>query len=539
MIALVGVLASCGGGTTTTSGAPAGETTTTAAESDLAPEQVLTYNISSEPPSLDPDLATDTSSMKIINSIFEGLVYLNADGSVSPGAAETWDVSADGLDYTFNLRGTDKWTNGDTVTSADFKASWLRMLDPATAADYAYQLYFIKGAEDYNAGKGTADAVAIDATDPKVLKVTLKAPTPWFVQMMALNMFFPIPSKTVEQFGEKWTEPANIVTNGAYKLTAWTHDSDVTIEKWADWRDAANVTLTSVKFVMINEDTTAVAAFENGELDIQPGLPVADMDRLKTLPEYIVFPMLGTYMMGFNVESKPLDNVDVRKALALAIDRQSIVDNVTKAGQIPALGLIPEGMPGFDVIKKDFLKPTAQVDQAKQLLATAGYPDGKGLPEIVIYYNTNEGHQAVAEAIQEQWKAIGVTATLKNMEWKQYLEFIQNDPSVMVYRYGWVADFADAYNFFDVLRGGGGNNNTRWANETYDASFDKALNAASEEERFKIYSDMEDILSVQDMPVAPVYWYTNPDLVKTYVMDYEPNALGETTYWKDVKIQKH
>ena len=193
VIGMVGLLASCGGTTTTTGLAPEGTTTTAAAGSDLAPEQTLTYNTSSEPPSLDPDLATDTSSMKIINSIFEGLVYLNADGSVSPGAAEKWEVSADGLDYTFTLRGTDKWTNGDTVTSADFKASWLRMLDPATAADYAYQLYFIKGAEDYNGGKGTADAVAIDATDPKVLKVTLKAPTPWFVQMMATEHVLPDP----------------------------------------------------------------------------------------------------------------------------------------------------------------------------------------------------------------------------------------------------------------------------------------------------------------------------------------------------------
>ena len=149
-----------------------------------------------------------------------------------------------GSTYTFNLRGTDKWTNGDTVTSADFKNSWLRMLDPATAADYAYQLYFIKGAEDYNGGKGTADQVAIDATDPKVLKVTLKAPTPWFVPTDGATCYFPIPPKTVEQFGEKWTEPANIVTNGPYKLTTWNHDSDLTLEKWADWRDAANVTLT-------------------------------------------------------------------------------------------------------------------------------------------------------------------------------------------------------------------------------------------------------------------------------------------------------
>jgi len=537
LVGLAGLLVSCGGTTTTT--APAGDTTTTAAASDLAPEQTLNVNINSEPPTLDPNLASDTTSVKVINNIFEGLVHLNFDGSTSPAAAESSEVSADGLTYTFNFRGTDKWSNGDTVTSQDFKASWLRILDPATAADYAYQLYFVKGAEDFNGGKGTADQVAIDATDPKVLKVTLKAPTPWFIPLMSHNAYFPIPAKTVEQFGDKWTEPANIVTNGPYKLTSWNHDSDITLDKWADYRDAAGITLNTIKMVMITEATTGVAAFEAGEIDIQPEMPTADMDRLKTLPEYIVFPMLGVYYMGFNVEAKPLDNVDVRKALSLAIDRQSIVDNVTKAGQVPATGFIPAGMPGFDVIKKDYIKPTAQVDQAKQLLTTAGFPDGKGLPEIVIYYNTSEGHQAIAEAIQEQWKAIGVNATLKNMEWKQYLEFVQNDPSVMVFRMGWVADFGDAYNFFDVLRGGGGNNWTRWKNATYDEGLTTSLNAASEADRFKIYSDMEDILSVQDMPVAPVYWYTNPELVKSYVQGYEPNPLGETTNFWTVKILKH
>ena len=196
MIALVGVLASCGGtDDTATTAAPAGGATTTEAASDLAPEQVLNVNINTEPPSIDPNLASDTTSVKVINNIFEGLVHLNFDGSTSPGAAEKWEMSADGLTYTFFLRGTDKWSNGDPVTSQDFKDSWIRILDPSTAADYAYQLYFVKGAEEFNGGKGTADAVAIDATDPKVLKVTLKAPTPWFVPLIAHQALLPDPEE--------------------------------------------------------------------------------------------------------------------------------------------------------------------------------------------------------------------------------------------------------------------------------------------------------------------------------------------------------
>jgi oligopeptide transport system substrate-binding protein len=541
-VALAGfvvALGACSSSTDPPTTAGPGGSTTTGAASDLAPDQTLRLNLATEPPSLDPNLATDTTSGRVINNIFEGLVHLNVDGSTFPGAAETWEVSADGLTYTFYLRGTDTWTNGDPVTSEDFKNSWLRILDPKTAAGYAYQLYFIKGAEDFTGGKGTADQVAIDATDPKVLKVTLKAPTPWFVPLMAHNAYFPIPKKVVDQFGDKWTEPANIVTNGPYKLTSWNHSADLTLEKWDGWREAQSVTLKTIQMPMINESTTGVAAFENGELDVQADLPVADMDRLKTLPEYHVFPLLGVFYLGFNVEAKPLDNVDVRRALSLAIDRQSIVDNVTKAGEVPATGFIPQGMPGFDVITKDYIKPTAQVEEAKALLAKAGFSGGTGLPEIVIYYPTSEGSRALSEVIQAQWKAIGVNATLKNMEWKQFNAFVPSDPSVMAFLVGWVADFSDAYNFFDVLRGGGGNNYTRWKNATYDADLASSLNAASEADRYKIYSEMEGILSVQDMPVAPLYWASNPDLVKSYVAGYEPNPLGETVNLWTVKLLKH
>lgn len=532
LVATVVLAAGCGGGATTTTAAGGGG-------EELAADQTLRVNINTEPPSIDPNLATDTTSVKIVNNIFEGLVHVDYDGNVFPGAAEKWEVSDDGLTYTFYLRGTDKWTNGDIVTSQDFKDSWLRILDPETAADYAYMLYCIKGAEEYNSGKGKPEDVAIDASDPKVLKVTLVGKTPWFVPMMAHQSFFPIHKKTVDQFGDKWTEPQNIVTNGPYKLVTWNHESDILLEKWPEHRLAKDIVLEKIKMVMINEATTGVAAFENGEIDIQEDLPVADMDRLKKLPEYKQFPMLGIYYYGLNVKHPPLDNVKVRQALALAVDRQALIDNILKADQLPALSFTPKGMPGWEVYKKDsFLKPTADIEAAKKLLAEAGYPDGNGLPEIVIYYNTSEGHQAIATAIQEQWKKIGVKATLKNMEWKQYLDFVQNNDEVMVYRMGWVADFADAYNFLDVLRGGGGNNFTRWANAEFDKGLADALQAADDNARYEIYSKMEQILQ-DEMPVIPIYWYTNPDLVKTYVVGYEPNPLGELTNFWTVKILKH
>src|SRR5665811_727753 len=297
-----------------------------------------------------------------IRDSFEGLVHLDNDGIPFPGAAESWEASADGLTYTFHLRGTDKWTNGDTVTSMDFKNAWTRILDPATAADYAYMLYQVKAAAEFNGGEGTADALGIDASDPNTLVVTLTSPAPWFVPMMNHQAFFPIPKATVDEFGDKWTEPANIVTNGPYNLTEWNHDSDIMLQKWDGWRDAATVTLTTVEMTMINEDTTAVAAFENGEIDVQDALPTADMPRLKALPQYKLFPTLGTYYYGFNTKHAPLDDVKVRKALALAIDRQAIIDNIGQADQLPATSIAPPGMPGFDVMVQDFLSATAEVD---------------------------------------------------------------------------------------------------------------------------------------------------------------------------------
>jgi len=542
VVAMAVFAVGCGTSETTTTTAGGGDDTTTTAPpdtGDLAEDQTLIMNINTEPPSLDPNLATDTTSVKVINQIFEGLVHMNYDGTVTPAAAESWEVSDDGLTYTFTFRGTDTWSNGEPVTSMDFKNSWIRILDPETAADYAYMLYVIAGAEEFNAGEGSADDVAIDASDPTKLVVTLVGPAPWFAEMTSHQSFFPIPLATVEQYGDKWTEPENIVTNGPYQLTEWNHESDLTIEKWTDHRMADEITLESCKMVMIIEATTGVAAFENNEIDIQSDLPTADMARLKQLPEYQLFPILGIYYLGYNTTREPLDNADVRKALALAIDRQSIIDNVAQADQKPALGFAPEGLPGFDVFKQSFLSPTADVAAAEEHLEKAGFPGGEGLREMLYYYNTSEGHQAIATAVQEQLRQVGVNVTLRNMEWKQYIDYLGNQENDFdLFRMGWVADFNDAFNFYDVLRGGGGNNYTGWVNDEFDQLLNDALKADDEAARWDMYKRMEEILSVEDMPVMPIYWYTNPELVKSYVEGYEPNPLGELTNLWTVKIKK-
>ncbi len=533
---VLGVMAmGCGGDTTTTTAA--GSTDTTVDAGDLAEDQTLTINITSEPPSLDPNLASDTTSSLVINNIFEGLVHIDAVGGVFPGVAETWDVSEDGLVYTFNLRGTDTWTNGDTVTSTDFKNSWLRILDPETAADYAYMLYFIVGAEAYNSGEGAMEDVAIDATDPAKLVVTLVSEAPWFVSMMAHQAYFPIHKATVDAGGDAWTEPANIVTNGPYLLDTWNHDSDILLTKRPDWREADSVVLENVKMVMIAEETTGVAAFEAGEIDVQKTLPVADIDRLKALPQYRVVPLTGTYYFGFNTKKAPLDDPKVRMALSMGIDRQSIVDNITKGGQIPAVDFTPGSIPGYDTIKQGTLSATADVEGAKALLAEAGFPEGAGLPEIVIYHNTSESHAAVATAVQAQWKAIGVNATVKNMEWKQYLDFVQNNDDVMVYRMGWVIDYLDAYNMLELYRTDSGNNYTRWGSAEYDQLLADSLNAADEQARWDVYAKLEKILQ-DEMPIAPIYWYVNQELVADHVTGYEPSVIGETTNFWTVKILK-
>jgi oligopeptide transport system substrate-binding protein len=518
--ALALAAAGCGGSDETSGG---GATT---GGGGAAANQVMTMGWGAEPPSLDPGLATDTTSSNVILNIMDPLVRLNPEtNEAEPALAESWDVSEDGKTVTYHLRSDGKWTNGDPVTAGDFVYSWKRTLSPDLAADYAYQLYGIVGAAEYNGCTKNCDALAdkvgVEAPDDQTLVVHLTSPQPWFIQQSAHHSFLAVHQATVEKFGDKWTEPQNIVTDGPFKLAKWEHEAEIDLVKNDQYRDAANVSLTSIPGKIIVDGTTRVQAFESGEIDALDGggLPPDEIARLKDTPEYENYPSLGTYYYGFNI--KNISDIHERHALSLAINRREIIDQVAQADQIPATGMSPKGISGFDVINPNspWTPENGDLEQAKSEMSQAQDPK----TDINLFFNDAPGHKEIATAVQAQWSELGVTSTLKQQEWAQYLEFLGPPPNnaVDVYRLGWIYDFPDAINGLELWTCDSGNNNTNYCDKNFDDLVAKAKATTDEAARNEVYGQLEDMLFGQDgaLPIIPIYWYTFPNLEKESVKD--------------------
>jgi oligopeptide transport system substrate-binding protein len=526
VVALLGAFAlaaaGCGGGNEESSGGG----TESGGGGGAAANQTMTIAWGAEPPSLDPGLATDTTSSNVLLNIMDPLVRLDPKTNEAvPSLAESWDVSEDGKTVTYHLRQDGKWTNGDPVTASDFVYSWKRTLSPELAADYAYQLYGIVGAIEYNGCQKNCDALAdkvgVEAPDDFTLVVHLTSPQPWFIQQSAHHSFLAVNQKAVEEFGDKWTEAANIVTDGPFKVAKWEHDSELDLVKWDDWRDAANVTLTSVPGKIIVDGTTRVQAFESGEVDAfdGAGIPPDEIARLKETPEYEAYPSLGTYYYGFNI--KNISDIHERRALSLAVNRQEIIDQIAQADQIPATGMSPQGISGFDTINPDspWTPAAGDITQAKDELSQAADPK----MDINLFFNDAPGHKEIATAVQAQWQELGITSTLKQQEWAQYLEFLGPPPNsaVDVYRLGWIYDFPDAINGLELWTCDSGNNNTNYCDKDFDALVAEARKTPDDTARFELYAQMEDMLFGQDgaLPIIPIYWYTFPNLEKLSIKD--------------------
>ena len=514
--------AGCGGGDETSTGGAG----TSGGETGTAANQTMTIAWGAEPPSLDPGLATDTTSSNVLLNIMDPIVRLDPKTNEAvPSLAESWDVSEDGKTVTYHLRQDGKWTNGDPVTASDFVYSWKRTLSPELAADYAYQLYGIEGAIDYNGCSKNCDALAdkvgVEAPDDYTLVVHLTSPQPWFIQQSAHHSFLAVNQSAVEQFGDKWTDAANIVTNGPFKVAKWEHDAELDLVKWDEWRDADSVTLTSVPGKIIVDGTTRVQAFESGEVDVfdGAGIPPDEIARLKETPEYEAYPSLGTYYYGFNI--KNISDIHERRALSLAVNRQEIIDQIAQADQIPATGMSPQGISGFDTINPDspWTPAAGDIDAAKDELSQAASPK----TDINLFFNDAPGHKEIATAVQAQWQDLGINTTLKQQEWAQYLEFLGPPPNqaVDVYRLGWIYDFPDAINGLELWTCDSGNNNTNYCNKDFDALVEKARETPDDTARFDLYAQMEDMLFGQDgeLPILPIYWYTFPNLEKLSVKD--------------------
>jgi oligopeptide transport system substrate-binding protein len=518
-LAFLVAVAACGGTDDDGAGAPAAT-------------QEITVNWGTEPPSLDPGLATDTTSANILLNVMDPLVKLGDDLEPVPNLAESWDVSADGKTVTFHLRADGRWTNGDPVRAQDFEYSWKRTLSPQLGADYAYQFFGIVGADDYNGCKSNCarlrDRVGVRAVDDMTLEVKLTSPQPWFLQQVAHHSFLAVHRPTVERFGNGWTEAGNIVTNGPFKLAQWEHDSRIDLVKWNEWRDADNVSLTRVNGRMISDGTTAVQAFEAAEIDVTATIPPEELPRLKETPEYNQYPALGTYYYGVNL--KNVRDVNQRRAMALAIDRRQIIDNIAQADQLPASGYTPKGMPGFETIhpESEWLPEEADLERAQELMAQVDNPKRS----VTLYYNEDPAHKPIAIAVQAQWRELGLDVTLKAQEWQQYLEFLGPPPnrSVDVYRLGWVGDYVDAMNFLEMWTCNSGNNNTTYCNPEYDRLIAQARQTPDDEERYQIYAELEQMLFGPDgdMPIIPIYWYTYTTLERESIKDsYNLNLLDQ------------
>ena len=498
----------------------------------FAQENVITLSTNSEPPTIDPSLSTDTTSGSIIDNVFENLTEITPEQEIVPGAAESWEVSEDGLVYTFKIQKDAKWSNGDPVTAKDFEYAWKRMLNPETVSPRANLYYVIKGAEDYNTGKGKVEDVGVKALDDQTLEVTLHTPVAYFLELINHYAFAPVNQKVVES-DETWASEAgeNYVTNGPFVLSEWNHNSDYTLTKNDQYWDKDNVQLDQVNVKIIESEATASAEFQSGGIDFlgspYGAISLESVDVFKDMPNFTKQAYSGIYMYKLNVTDKVMSNVNIRKALALAIDRKALTENITKQTHIPALGFVPGTVKGFEEDRGYF--KDADFKAAKEYLAKGlkelGMKDPSELT-INLSINTSEAHSTIAQFVQESWNQnLGINTSIDNTEWQVYLAKIEG-LDYQVGRMGWSGDYNDAASFLDMYYAANTpNNSTGWENSEFQKLMDQAQTELDEAKRTQLLLDAEAIMA-EDMPVIPVYYnetiYIHSDKIKSM----KPDAIG-------------
>ena len=485
-----------------------------------------------EPQAIDPHITGGVQEHRIIQTLFEGLVTKNPHTlEIEPGVAERWEISEDGRTYTFHLRENARWSNGDPVTAEDFRWSWQRALTPALGNQYNYMYFPIHNAEAFANGR-TQDFsdVGVRVLSPYVLQVELRSPTPYFLQTLDHQAMFPVHRATLEAFGDpsnqlsQWARVGNIVSNGAFRLTEWRVNSHLRVEKSETYWDADNVSLNAVVFYPTENIVTEERMFRNGQLHMTNEVPLDKIEEyMNTQPELLqLAPYLGTYYYMLNTERPPLDDVRVRKALAMAIDRELLVDSIIPGVVEPAYALVPPDTLGYFPPKTLDYDP----EQAQALLAEAGYPEGQGFPAVELMYNTHEEHQKIAVAIQQMWqRTLGISVQLSNQEWKVYLD-TQDNMDYQISRRGWIGDYVDPNTFLDMYITNGGNNRTGFSDARYDEiMLQEAPQTLDREQRYALYYEAEEIL-MDAMPLIPVYTYQSKHLKHPSLQGIPVNILN-------------
>lgn len=538
---LVFMLSGCGGGSKETPEQPGN----TGGETEKPKEkQYLVYNMGQEPDKIDPALESALNAAVVCTQVFEGLMTIDEENKPVPATAEKVDFDpSNPTKYVFHIRKNAKWSDGQPVLAKDFEYAWKRALDPATAADYANYLYYLKNGEAFNTKKANADDVGVKAIDDYTLEVELENQTPFFLELCSFPTYYPVRKDVVEKDPEKWAQNAETyIGNGPFKMSSWIHDSEITFEKNENYWDKDAVKLEGMKFVMIAQESQALSAWETGEVDYIDTMPSAEIPRLIQEGKLETPPYIGTYYISVNCQKPVLNDPRVRKALALAIDRVALIDTVWKDGRQPATAWVPYGIADADPSKQfravggDYYNPKGDVAEAKRLLAEAGYPDGQGFPTFEYAYNKSETHALIAQAVQDMWKKnLGINIKLNETDWKTFLPQ-RKEGNYEMSRDGWIGDYMDPSTFTDILTTGNGNNNPQYSNPKYDALIKEAMKETDAEKRMKLLHQAEDILIKEDMGLIPLAFYVRDICKKPYIKDSYMIPTG-IVYFKKAYIE--
>ena len=528
------ILSACGGGNDGGNKEASNNEQSVAQEEEGKKDGVLDINIASEPETIDPQLNTAADGAIMLNHLFESLIRWDDDGNgnavLKPGMAESWEVSEDGLTWTFKLRDA-KWSDGKPVTADDFVYAWNRLVDPATGADYEYMLDMVKGYEEKK--------LDISAPDEKTFVVNLNVKCPYFEEICAFPAVMPVRKDIIEAH-KTWTQdPSTLISNGPFKLEKWDHNSVLSMVKNEEYYDADSVKAEKLAFHLQDDQNAIYASYRSGDLDFVNSVPQEEVKKLLDSKELKVKPYVGTYFVCFNTEKEPFNDPKVRKAFSLAIDRNFIVNQVTGQGQQAATGYVPAGVYDAKGADGDDFRTTGgdyysikdedydkNVEEAKKLMEEAGFKDGEGFPQIEYLYNTDENHKAIAEALQNMWQEkLGVQVSLQNQDWNVFLKE-RKEGNYNIARHGWIADYNDPMSFIDMWLTGGGNNDAQYSNPEFD-KFVKAAKATSDQdERMENMHKAEDILIGEDNVVAPLYFYTNSYMIKPNINGVYYTPLG-------------
>ena len=496
--------------------------------------RVLNIHNGGDPTSLDPHKLSGDWENRIAGDIFEGLVTEDVNAEPVPGQAESWEVSDDGLTYTFTLREGLTWSDGEPVTADDFVFAFRRLMNPETAAEYAYLQYSIKNAEAINTGDTPVEELGVKAVGERTLEITLERPTPYFVSALTHYTAFPIPEHAVEEHGDDWVKIGNIVTNGPYVPTDWVPGAHVTTEKNPAFHDAENVSIEGAKFFVLEDESAALKRYRAGEFDIMTSFPTDQYAWLQENHpgEARVAPFAGLYYYVMNNQEPPFDDERVRRALSMAVNREVIGSQVLGTGEIPAYSWVPPGMANYGDPATVEWKDTPygeRLEQAKALLEEAGYGADNPL-SVQLRYNTNDNHKRVAVAIASMWKPLGVEVELYNTEVKVHYDELSRG-ELEVARAGWLADYNDAENFLKLLKSGIDFNYGRWSNEEYDRLLDEANDTQDLEARADLLRQAEQI-ALDDSAAMPIYYYLSRNVVSPKVSGFEDNAFDiHRTRW--------